>query len=465
VYNPSSRLDAGSSLLSKVEDIRRLCARKDRRIGSAKAKLGLSAVAGCALIASAHAQTYTRGVYESGADNTAPDVSLDTRFTQRQLAVGAQIGSFSLYPSFQVDESLNDNIFATQRGALADSITTVTGRTSLDYSKGLNTLDVQGWLAGQLYAVHSDQDAWQGSLQSTFTSSVHDDLQLVAKGQAQRLVDPRTDPSGVQGLTPTTYQIYSGSGGAVFGHAETNLLDVRIGANRISYDPLQGSQGPVITSDRDNTEIFGDISFRHSFAPRRSVYVKARPNTRNYDQQFDQAGFQRSSNGVRVDAGVDWDIDSVFLVNIETGLQHQAYDDPRFGTINKPDARLNISWWPTRLTNVTLNGLHEYYEAFFTPSPGAVRNKVTSTVTHELQRRWLASASFSFERDDLVDSPTHYTTETAQLNLKYLFSDGFSAGVNYIFAHQNSTGVSTATTTGATSYQQNIVTFTVNKLF
>jgi hypothetical protein len=59
----------------------------------------------------------------------------------------------------------------------------------------------------------------------------------------------------------------------------------------------------------------------------------------------------------------------------------------------------------------------------------------------------------------------------AQLTLKYLFADGFSAGVNYLFANQSSSGtgtsptISTAATTGATSYQQNIITFTVKKAF
>jgi hypothetical protein len=415
------------------------------------------------------AQNYVPGVYESGQDNTSPDLSLDQRLQQRQLAVGANIGPFIVYPSLQWDESLNDNIFATSRGALADAITTLTGNTSVNYAKGSNTLNVEGWLAGNIYAFHPSENAWQGSLQSTFSSTVHDDLQLVAKGQIQRLVDPRTDPSGVQGLTPTTYERYSGNGGIVIGHTESNLVNLSIGADKISYDPLEGSLGPIITSDRDNTEIYGDASFRHAFAPRRALYVKVRPNTREYDQKFDQAGFQRSSNGVRADTGVDWDINSVFLVNLETGIQHQAYDDPRFGTVNEPDGRFNISWWPTRLTNVTLNGVHEYYEAFYTPSPGAVRNKLTGTVEHELRRRWIASASLSYEHDDLRNEATHYSTEIAQLTLKYLFADGFSAGVNYLFTNQSTSGAgantSTTATTGATSFQQNIVTFTVKKVF
>ena len=83
---------------------------------------------------------------------------------------------------------------------------------------------------------------------------------------------------------------------------------------------------------------------------------------------------------MRADVGADWDINAALLLNVETGYQHQAYDDPRFGTIGEPDAKLKLSWWPTLLTNVTLNGVHEYYEAFFIPSPGAVRNKIVARV-------------------------------------------------------------------------------------
>jgi hypothetical protein len=409
------------------------------------------------------AQNYVPGVFESGQDNTAPDISLDKRLLQRQLPVGAQIGAFSLTPSLQLDESLNDNIFASASGKQADAISTLTGRNSLSWSKGLNSLSVEGSLAGHIYAVHPSENAWEGSVLSTFTSSVHDDVQLLATGQVQRRVDPRSDPTGLQGLTPTTYWLYSGTGTAVIGHPELNLLDLRVGANWVSYNSLQGSNGPIITDDRNNVEVFGEANFRHTFAPRRSLYLKVRPNARDYEQKFDQAGFQRSSNGVRADAGVDWDFASVFLINAETGIQHQAYDDPRFGTINEPDGKLTLSWWPTRLTNVTVNGIHEYYEAFFTPSPGAVRNKVIARVDHELRRRWVISASYSLERDELKDSPTRYRTGIADVTLKYLFADGFSAGVDYAFTHQTNTGG--AAGTGSTTYEQNIVTFTVKKLF
>ena len=414
------------------------------------------------------AQTYVVGAYESGSDNIAPDLSLDRRFEQRQLAVGAQIGAFWFAPDLQLDEALNDNIYATPNGGRADAVTTLTARTSLNYAKGTSTLGVQGWLAGHVYAVHSTEDSWEGSVQANFTSLVNDDLQLLANGGFKRLVDPRTDPSGLQGLTPTTYEVYDGAVGASVGHAQSNLLDFRVGASRTTYDPLQGSQGPIITNDRNYTEIFGEADFRHTIAPGRGLYVKLRPTSRDFDLKFDQSGFQHSSTGVRADIGADWDIDSVLFLNVETGYQRQGYDDPRFGTVGEPDGRIKLSWWPTLLTNVTLSGAHEYYEAFFNPSPGnpspgAVRNKAILRVEHELRRQWLASVTVSVERDDVMHVPTHYTSETADLSLRYQFADGVSAGADYIFTRQTSTG--TTVTTGTSSFQQNIVTFTFRKLF
>jgi hypothetical protein len=429
----------------------------------AAAVLSFAGVTICAPAAPALAQSYVRGTYESGSDDTSPDVSLDTRLGRRQFPVGAQFGDFSLSPSVQLDEIFNDNIFAAQSGAQSDAITNLTGRTSLNYSKGLNTLDVETWLTGHIYAIHSTEDAWETALHAAFASTVHNDVQLVAKADVQRLVQPRTDPTGLQGLTPTSYELYNINVGSVVGHYDNSLLDLRFGADRTSYDPLQGSQGPIFVNDRNYTEIYGQVDFRHTFGARRGVYVKIRPNTRDYDLKFDQGGFQRSSHGVRIDAGVDWDIDSAVLINAETGYQRQAYDDPRFGTISVPDGRINLSWWPTRLTNVRLSGIHEYYEAFFTPSPGAVRNRFSASIDHELRRRWVASLTVAFERDDLKEESTRYISQSADLALKYSFADGFSAVVDYQFAHQTSAGNQVGT--GATTFQGNLVTFTIKKLF
>jgi hypothetical protein len=398
-------------------------------------------------------------------DTIIPGETLEGRLERRQLPIGAHLGAFWTKPELQLKKTLDNNIFATQSGRRADAITTVTGRLFVDYAYGSARLALDGYGAGHKYAVHSTEDAWEGMAHAIFDNEVHDDLHLVGDGYVKRLVSPRTDPTGLSGLRPTIYQVYEGIAGGLIGHAERNLLDISIRAGRTVYDSLIGLQGPIDTTDRNRTEVYGDANFAHSFFGQQRVYTRIQPNTRIYDRRLDANGFQRSSSGIRADLGGTLDLNSIIRLNLEVGYQLQNYDDPRFGSAGEPDVRVNASWWPTRLTMLSLGFLHEYYEAFYRTSPGAVRNQIVVQVDHELRRRLLLTTAAKFERDDTVKVSTRIISELATLKLQYLFADGFSAAVDYSFAHQTSAGATGQTTTGATNFDKSVVTFTLKKLF
>jgi hypothetical protein len=414
--------------------------------------------------APAIAQDYERGNYESGMDHIIPGEKLEQRFERRQLSIGEHLGAFWIKPELQLDEAFDNNIFATQNARHVDLITNLTGRSNVDYVSGSNHLRFEGSLTGHRYAAHATEDAWEGLARLSYRGEIHDDVQLLAGGTAKRQVDPRTDPTGFAGLTPTTYSVYEGYGGAVIGHAQRNLLDLRANVSRTAYDPLQGLLGPIDTGDRNRTEVFGDAGFNHSFFGQQRMYVKIRPDVRIYDRKFDNNGFQRSSAGIRADLGGALDLNSIIIINLEAGYQQHDYDDPRLGAVGTPDVMLKASWWPSRLTNLALNFTHEYYETFFAASPGAVRKQVVAQLDHELRRRLLLTAAFTFEHDDVVKVPAHFTTETFEVRLKYHFADGFAAGVDYTFSRQTGAGA-TQVATGATNFDKSVMTLTVKKQF
>jgi hypothetical protein len=390
--------------------------------------------------------------------------TLEGRLDRRQLPIGAHLGAFWIRPELQLDEALDNNIFATQSGHRADAITTLTGKLAVDYAFGSNRLSFDGYGAGHKYAANPTEDSWEGSAHAIFNGEVHDDVHVVADGAVKRLVDPRTDPTGLSGLTPTTYRVYEGRAGALVGHAERNIIDTHIEVKRTVYDSLIGRLGPINTTDRNRTEVSAEGNFAHRFFDQQRVYAKIRPNTRLYDRRFDDNGIQRSSSGIRADVGGTLDLNSIIVLNLESGYQLQNYDDLRFGSIGEPELTLSGSWWPTRLTMLSLKFTHEYYEAFFVPSPGAVRNQVIAQVDHELRRRLLLSAGATFERDDTVKVPSRIVSESAELKLQYRFADGFAATAGYIFARQTTAG-GVQTTTGSTNFDKSVVTFSLKKLF
>jgi hypothetical protein len=426
--------------------------------------LSLLGVAICGLTTPAPAQIYERGTYESGLDTVVRGETLEGRLERRQLPIGAHLGAFWIRPELQLDEALDNNIFATQSGKRSDAITTLTGRFAADYAFDSNRLSFDGYGAGHKYATNPTEDAWEGAAHTIFDGEVHDDVHVVADGAVKRLVDPRTDPTGLSGLRPTTYLVYEGRAGALLGHADRNIIDTHIEAKRTVYDSLIGRLGPIDTTDRNRTEVSAEGNFAHRFFDQQRVYVKIRPDTRMYDRRFDDNGFQRSSSGIRANVGGTLDLNSIIVLNLESGYQFQNYDDPRFGSIGEPDITLSGSWWPTQLTMFSAKFTHEYYEAFFITSPGAVRNQVVLRVDHELRRRLLLTSAATFERDDTVKVPSRIVSELAELKLQYRFADGFAAVAGYTFAHQTSTA-GAQTNTGSTNFDKSVVTLTLKKLF
>lgn len=387
-----------------------------------------------------------------------PGEALQSRFDRRQPPP-TQIGPLSIQPSLQLDESFNDNIFATPGDRRADSISTITAASKLDYAEGPNTAELTARVLDHVYAVHTTETEWEGGVGGIFRRQMDQNLELDAGGNVQRFILPRTDPTGFAGLTPTTYWVYDAFTGAVYGDKLSNLLSLRVGGSQTSFDHLVGVAGPINTTQRDFHEVYALGDFSHFLGyPQDRFFAELRPNVRSYDNEFDAAGFRRSSSGGQGAAGVTFDANSVIFVTASSGFQVQSYDDPRFGTVTEPNGNLNVAWWPTLLTSLNLRFVHDYEEAFFSASPGAVENVAVFELDHELQRNLIASLSGTLDNIDVVRSTANLRRQIGEAKLQYGFGAGFVAVVDYAYIHQSAGG-------GLTPFDENLFTVGVKKLF
>jgi hypothetical protein len=387
-----------------------------------------------------------------------PGGSLQDRFDSRE-PVSSQFGPLSIEPALQVDETFNDNIFATPTGHRADAITNVLGTSKIDYAEGANTGQFVARILDHIYAANPSETEWEGSVGGIYRHQVYDDLELNLGGNIQRVILPRTDPTGIGGLSPTTYWIYDAFSGAVYGDKLSNLMSIKFGATQTTFDSLEGLTGPINTSQRDFHEIYALGNLDHAlFGQENKISIELRPNVRDYDHEFDVTGFRRSSSGGQVTIGGTLDTNAIFFVRLSTGLQFQKYDDPRFGTVTVPDGNIKVSWWPTLRSSLNLNLDHEYSEAFFLASPGAVENLASLELDHELQRNLIASVSATFNHLDVVESTANLQRLGGEAKLQYQLADGFVAVVDYAYTHQTASG-------GLTPFDQNLFTVSLKKLF
>jgi hypothetical protein len=392
-------------------------------------------------------------------DSTDPSLALQDRFDRREDDVSVRLGDFAITPSVIFDESLNDNIFATRNGRVADIISTADGRVHAATIDGDHRLSFDGGLLQNYYAFHPSENAWEGRAQLNYQQPIRNDLQFFSNADVERRVLPRTDPTGLQGTRPETYRLYIGSLGLIAGLAPGRSLIATAGVNRSEFDNVPGLTGIINAKDRNHTETYGSLRVEQLVTARRAWYAVVRVDNRTYDLTTDFSGFRRGSNGGRGYVGATYDPDGTLTLTLEGGLEVRSYEDMRFGTFGEPVGVARAVWFPTRLTRVQVEAKHDYEEDIYFASVGARRTVTELRVDHELRRAVLLTGRLEYDYRDLIGSPGGTVrTAFAESRVQYQFADGYSVAGDYVYSRQRGTGTTTL-------YDQNVVMLTFRKDF
>ena len=397
------------------------------------------------------------GVTSAPADDLREYETLQDRFDRRTTLPGTQIGPVSFQAQAVADLGFNDNLFAQDTDIKSDFFADYGLKLGADYHyEGFHA----NWSLNGVerhYFTKTNEDFWQGGTRLQLSDQLSPDFGVFLDGGVQRLAVPRTDPNTINGFKPATYLLYDVEAGTTIGDPSRNLFTVSAGYSQSIYDQSFGAQGLIITNDRDRREIFGDVRYDHVFFGSQKLFVEVRPDGRSFGRDIDSSGFRRASNGVRTDAGYQFDVNGLFLIQLSGGYQTQAYADPRYGTINEPDATAEVTWSPTWLTQVDFKYVHEYYEDIFFESPGYVHDMGTVTVSHELRRDLLLKLDVSYDDRALERSVRHYDILSSEAKIDYEIARGVTVGIDY--TNQN------LTSNTPRSFNDNIIMLSFKKQF
>ena len=364
-------------------------------------------------------------------DDLHPYELLQDRFDRRGLLEPISDGPWQYRPQIQGDWGFNDNIYAQPDHTKSDFFFDLGARLSTIYRQDNLAAQLDLGVLDHKYVSLSAEDYWEANSRLTVRDSWSPDFSGFVTGGIQRLAVPRTDPNPINGLTPATYLQYDTETGVTIGSPERNLINLQVGFNRSVYDTVEGALGPIDTQERNRTEVFGDFRFDHYFFGRQEWFAEFRPNTRTYDQTLNSAGFNDSSNGGRLDSGMIFDLNTLFLVTVSGGYQLQDYADHRFGSIGEPDAIVDVQWNPTQLTQLEAKYTHEYFEDINFNSPGYVRNQALFQLQHELRRNFLVTAQLTDDFRELTEAPRRYHLIDTIGKAEYRFDHGIVVGFSY----------------------------------
>ncbi len=313
--------------------------------------------------------------------------------------LGVRTGGFLFYPSITAGIDFDDNIFATEDEEESDEILVIRPEGIFESQWGLHELNFKANAEFGNYSDNGDEDYDDYLLAANGRYDLSRGNSVIGSAGIRGGHEDRSSPEDVRGETPTEFTVNVLSG--AYRHT-FNRLSFRVGGSlsQIDYDDVSTPSGEINNDDRDRDVNTGTFEIKYNWKPGYGLLFRHIPNTRSYDDKFDDNGFERDSTGYKTLVGAEFDLTGVTFGEIAIGNQSQDYDDDRLSTIDGFVFDAGLTWNPSGLTTVELTATRDIRETIIPPASGYFETILGLGVDHELYRNIILHGRLSSENND-----------------------------------------------------------------
>jgi hypothetical protein len=327
--------------------------------------------------------------------------------------LGFRIGAFQLSPSLTVEESYDDNIYATDRNSVSDFLTATTGAVSVQTLGTGFSLSAKGAFTANEYRHNSVEDFldYNGSVGAGDLLGYS--TTISASGQFAHAHVSRQDPSFPgEAITPPSFDTSGGSIDIRHNLAHGNI-DLNLQLLSFNFHDAELSDHILLAQDfKDHNEITLDL--RDNFVVGQSVSTFLRAIHKEYDYGHDaQAGLlNRNSAADTAGGGVSFQITNLMTGEIGAGVLRLKNHDAVDNNLTTVSVLSTLEYFVTPLTTVTATFERASGAANIPGSSSFISNNAKATLDYELRRNVILSATFS--RDSRLYTGIDATETTLQ---------------------------------------------------
>lgn len=330
--------------------------------------------------------------------------------------VGLRAGSFLIFPSLDLSDGYNSNIYASQSSAVGDDIGTISPTISVRSNFQEDQLNADISSADAFYVDHTSENYndYQASVNGRHYFT--DTIVGFGRASAGHLTEARYSPNAQSPSEPTQYDDYT----AYAGLAQTGLrLQLQGDAfyEHLLFYSVPSPSGIISNGFQNHDQVVSTLRAGYEITHQLIAFVRGAYNDRMYPET--DGGYDRDSHGLAADAGVDLDLNSIFVAEAFVGALHQDYNDSRFANVTKPDLGLDAVWNVTPRTSVLFDAVRSIDETTLLPASSIL----TTTLSTGVQYQFLPQLQ---GRLDYGHSFEHYNNTGFDDNV-----DTVSAGANY----------------------------------
>jgi len=365
-------------------------------------------------------------------------------------AQGIPAGSFRLFPVLAVEGLNHSNIFAQTDDAVDDFIMSVRPSLSLESDWNKHALILLAGMDIGRYADNGSEDYDDFSVSADGRVDISRISFFSTEISHEQTHEQRTSADDIGGINPTEFTV-DRIDATYFRKPNRSFVELNAIAHNLDFDDVATSAGIVSNDDRDRQILTGTARFGYEMTPDYSIFVQGETKSWEYDQQFDDAGFQRNSDGYEIVAGTALDFSGVTFGDFFVGFRSQEFDDLRFATVEGISFGGDITWNITGLTTLNALANRTVEPTTIVDAAGILATRFGIRVDHELLRNLILSADLTTVNDDYQGIDREDDVFRAGFAAKYMLNRKLYLYLGYNFERRDTA----LANSGGTEYRIN----------
>lgn len=313
-------------------------------------------------------------------------------------AKGLPLGGFTLFPSVGVAARYDDNIFADDEIETGDRSTVVSPELELRSNWSRHRLSVVGGADSARYRDNFSEEYDDYRIRTDGRYDLRDS-QIEGAAWHYRLHEDRTSVDDARGSELTEYSVDAITGAYTYMPGRI-MLKGDAGFRALDYDDTDTNTGKVNNDDRDRDKTELGLRAGYKVNPDYIVFAEVRFDQIDYDQKFDNDGFERSSDAFEFVGGTQLDLSGKTFGEVYAGYLERDYDDNRFDKADGLTFGGAITWNVTQLTTLEFSGGRTVDSTTIVGASGIDVTNFGVSGDHELLRNLILSADLEYTNED-----------------------------------------------------------------
>lgn len=351
--------------------------------------------------------------------------------------LGGKAGGFTIYPSVEVEEVYNDNIFATQNNTIDDFITTFRPAVRIVSDWNQHYLGFNGSADVVRYWSNDQEDHETADLRVDGRIDIRRDTNVTGAAGYEKGSEERGSVNDAGGITPTEFDVVSLDAG-VFNQWNRVSVSADGSIRQRDFDDVRTTTGTVNNDDRDRDEYKLDVRGGYEIQEQYEAFAQLILTSVDYLDRLDDNGLNRDSEGYEIRGGARIDFTGILFGDVFIGYLNRDYDDPTLRSVDTVVGGLDLTWNVTPLTTVIGGFTREVSETTLAAASGTLKTEYKVSVDHELLRNLILSARAAMSTEEFEGIAREDDYLNAGIGAKYMLNRNFSLVLDYDYEERDS---------------------------